>query len=123
MPNRAPLMRTVATESDANPGGDIFGGWLLGQMDLAGGIHAYTYTQEHVVTVGVEAMSFHKPVFVGDEVQFFTEIARHGTTSIAIRIEAWATRKNGEQVKVTEGVYTFVALDRNRQPVEYKKVA
>ena len=121
-PGHFPTIRTTTTEADANPGGDIFGGWLLAQMDMAGGICAYAYTQSRVVTVGIEAMSFHQPVFVGDEVSFYTDVAKTGKTSITIRIEAWAKRKQtGELVHVTEGLFTYVAIDDQRQPQEIKK--
>lgn len=120
--DRFPIIRTTTTEADANPGGDIFGGWLLAQMDLAGGIAAYAYTQGRIVTVGIEAMSFHQPVFIGDEVSFYTEVERIGNTSITIRIEAWAKRKgSGEIFHVTEGLYTFVAIDEQRKPKAIKK--
>ena len=116
-PERAPIIRTTTTEADANPGGDIFGGWLLGQMDVAGGVHAYAHVQTRVVTVGIEAMSFHQPVFVGEEVSFYTAIDKIGNTSITIKIEAWAKRKSdGRDVHVTEGLFTYVSIDENRQP-------
>lgn len=120
--DRFPIIRTTTTEADANPGGDIFGGWLLGQMDLAGGIAAYAYTQTRIVTVGIEAMSFHQPVFIGDEVSFYTEVEKIGTTSITIRIDAWVRRKgSGEDIHVTEGLYTFVAIDDQRRPRQIKR--
>lgn len=117
-PDKVPTIRTVANRSDANPGGDIFGGWLLGQMDLAGGARAYAYVGGRVVTVGVEAMSFHKPVFIGDEVSFYTDIEKVGRTSITIRIQSWVRRHNGDgREKVTEGLFTFVAIDDDHKPV------
>lgn len=120
-PDRFPTIRTTTAASDANPGGDIFGGWLLAQMDIAGGVAAYAYTQNRIVTVGVEAMSFHQPVFIGDEVSFYTGIHRIGTTSITIDIDAWARRKGtGEYLKVTEGLFTYVAIDENRKPKPIK---
>lgn len=115
---RTPSMETTAVVTDANPGGDIFGGWLLAQMDLAGAGRAFSYVRGRIVTVGVEAMSFHHPVFVGDDVLFFTEVARVGNTSITIRIECWAKRKiNQSYVQVTEGLYSFVAIGKDRKPV------
>jgi len=121
--NRLPTIRTTTTESDANPGGDIFGGWLLGQMDLAGGVEAYAYTQSRIVTVGIEAMSFHQPVFVGDEVSFFTSVKKVGNTSITVSIDAWAKRKNSnDMIHVTEGLYTYVAIDGQRQPKQIRKI-
>lgn len=116
------MIRTTTTAADANPGGDIFGGWLLSQMDIAGGVCAYAYTQSRIVTVGIEAMSFHQPVFIGDEVSFYTEVAKVGTTSITIHIEAWATRKeSGDIVRVTEGLFTYVAINDQRKPHEISK--
>ena len=103
--------------ADANPGGDIFGGWLLAQMDLAGGICAFAQVRNRIVTVGVDAMSFHQPVFVGDEVAFYTEVSNLGQTSISVRIEAWAKRKStDENVYVTDGVYTYVSIGTDRKP-------
>jgi acyl-CoA thioesterase YciA len=91
-------------------------------MDVAGGVHAYAYAQTRVVTVGIEAMSFHQPVFVGEEVSFYTEIEKIGTTSITIKIEAWAKRKSdGQDVHVTEGLFTYVSIDENRQPKPINK--
>ena len=122
--DRHPVIRTVTTYSDANPGGDIFGGWLLAQMDLAGGICAYAYVRNRIVTVGVEAMAFHQPVFVGDEVSFFADVSRVGKTSIAIKIEAWVKRmKSGEIVHVTDGIYTYVSIGPERSPQEISKTA
>lgn len=119
--DRFPTIRTTTTEADANPGGDIFGGWLLGQMDVAGGVCAYAYTQSRIVTVGIEAMSFHQPVFIGDEISFYTDVERVGNTSITIRIDSWAKRKaTGELVHVTEGLFTYVAIDENRKPHQIK---
>ncbi len=114
---RHPVIRTTTTFSDANPGGDIFGGWLLAQMDLAGGICAYAYVRNRIVTVGVEAMSFHEPVFIGDEVSFYADVARVGKTSVAVKIEAWVKRKGSEAlVPVTDGIYTYVSIGRDRVP-------
>lgn len=115
---RVPTLRSIAMPADANPFGDIFGGWILAQMDLAGGACAYKYAGHRVATVGIEAMSFHQPVFIGDEVSFYTEIARTGNTSIAVRVDSWALRLRGDgYVKVTEGLFTYVTIDESRQPV------
>jgi len=110
-------IRTLAMPADANPHGDIFGGWVLGQMDIAGGMAARKRAQGRVATVAVDAMSFHLPVFVGDVLCCHTEIARVGRTSLTVRVEAWATRlETGEQVRVTEGTFVYVAIDKNRKP-------
>jgi len=115
--DRQLVIRTTTTYSDANPGGDIFGGWLLAQMDLAGGICAFGYVRNRIVTVGVEAMSFHQPVFIGDEVSLYAEIHSIGKTSISIKIETWAKRsKTGEMVHVTDGIYTYVSIGADRAP-------
>jgi acyl-CoA thioesterase YciA len=109
----------MTTEKDANVGGDIFGGWLLAQMDLAGGMTAYAFAQNKVVTAGIHSMSFHHPVFIGDELSIFTDINRIGTTSITIKIEAWIKRKmGGQEYLVTEGLFTFVAIDKDRKPIQ-----
>ena len=120
--DRIPTLRTFPMPADSNANGDIFGGWLLSQMDLSGGARAYDYVGGRVVTVGIEAMTFHKPVFIGDEVSFYTDIVRTGRTSVTIRIDSWACRRETrEYVKVTEGLFTFVHIDQTRQPAEIKK--
>ena len=108
-------LRTVAMPADTNPYGDIFGGWLLSQMDVAGGTHAMARTAGRVATVGVEAMSFHRPVYVGDLVSCHCRTERIGRTSITVHVETWVRRaRTGwppEEIKVTEGMFTYVALD------------
>lgn len=114
-------IRTVAMPADTNPNGQIFGGWLMSQMDLAGGTHAFQRTRGRVVTVAVDAMEFHQPVEVGDELTCYTEIIRVGNTSLAIKVEAWVRRRCLEvtQLKVTSATFTYVAIDesRNKRPV------
>jgi acyl-CoA thioesterase YciA len=110
-------LKTLAMPADANPTGDIFGGWLLSQMDLAGGIAAANRARGRVATVAVTAMTFRLPVYVGDEVSCYCEVARVGRTSIQVKVETWARRRDGgETVKVTEGLFTFVAVGPDRQP-------
>jgi acyl-CoA thioesterase YciA len=118
--SRIPTLRVIAMPADTNAYGDIFGGWLLSQMDLAGASLATDYVGSRVATVGVEGMNFHKPVFVGDEVSFYTDIKRVGRTSISIHVEAWSKSRAGDDDlrMVTEGVFTFVNIDGNRQPQE-----
>ncbi|MEQ8333157.1 MAG: acyl-CoA thioesterase [Nisaea sp.] len=109
-------VRTIAMPADTNPSGDIFGGWVLSQMDIAGGTAAAQRAKSRVATVGVEAMSFHKPVRVGDVLSCYASLERQGTTSLTFRIEAWVIRAGtyqGDEVLVTEGHFTFVALDVN----------
>ncbi len=109
--------RTLAMPADANPSGDIFGGWVLSQMDIAGGIAAGQRAKGRVATVAVNAMSFIRPVNVGDILCVYATIERTGRTSISVRLEAWALRgRLGERVKVTEGAFTFVALDQQGKP-------
>ncbi|MEO1331549.1 MAG: acyl-CoA thioesterase, partial [Pseudomonadota bacterium] len=97
---------------DTNPAGDIFGGWVLAQMDIAGGIAAGQRAQGRVATVAIEGMSFLKPVKVGDILCVYADIEREGRSSIAIHLEAWAQRgRIGVREKVTDAVFTFVALD------------
>ena len=103
--------------ADTNPSGDIFGGWLLGQMDVAGAVFAATIANGRTATVAVDAMSFRKPVHVGDVMCLHTDLIRIGTTSIAVRVEAWVIRQHqSERMLVTEGTFTYVALDENRLP-------
>jgi acyl-CoA thioesterase YciA len=114
---QGPSLRTVATPADANPSGDIFGGWIVSQMDLAGAIVAAQRARGRVVRVGIEAMKFHLPVLVGDEVSCYPRVIRVGRTSVAVRVDTWARRsRTGEGVKVTEGTFTYVAIDAQRRP-------
>lgn len=110
-------IRTVAMPADTNPNGDIFGGWVLSQMDMAGGMIATRRANGRVATVAIATMSFHQPVFVGDEVSCYGEITKIGNTSITIKIESWVRRgRGGDELKVTEGVFTFVAIGEDRKP-------
>ncbi|EME70141.1 putative acyl-CoA thioester hydrolase yciA [Paramagnetospirillum caucaseum] len=105
--------RAIAMPADTNPFGHVFGGWLMSQMDLAGGTHSYRRARGHTPTVAVEGMEFHQPVYVGDEVSCYTEVIRVGRTSISIRVEAWVRRHGGSDalVRVTSAVFTYVAVD------------
>ncbi len=119
-PDRGELaIRTLAMPKDTNAAGDIFGGWLMSQMDLAGATVAMRRAQGRVVTVAVEAMAFLKPVYVGDALSCFGTIARVGRTSVRVKVEAYARRGRGTvEEKVTEGVFTYVAVDDERRPRE-----
>jgi acyl-CoA thioesterase YciA len=109
--------RTLAMPADANPSGDIFGGWVLSQMDIAGGIAAAQRAEGRVATVAVTAMTFHLPVYVGDVLCVYCAIEKVGRTSLTLRIEAWALRgRLGRRVRVTEGTFIFVALDEQGRP-------
>lgn len=106
--------RTIAMPADTNPAGDIFGGWVLSQMDMAAGICAGQRAQGRVVTVSVDSMSFIRPVKVGDILGVYTEIASVGRTSITVHVEAWVRRgRIGKREKVTEAKFKFVAIDEN----------
>jgi acyl-CoA thioesterase YciA len=116
-PNGELCIRTLAMPADTNQSGDIFGGWLLSQMDVAGAIMASTIAKSRTVTVSIEAMTFRKPVFVGDVVSVHCAMIRIGRTSITIRVEAWVTRR-GEtsSILVTDGNFTYVAIDEKGHP-------
>lgn len=115
-PAGAPAIRVLAMPADTNPAGDIFGGWLLSQMDIAGATVAVERSAGRVVTIAVEGMSFLKPVHVGDLVSFYAAIEKTGRTSIRVRIDAWAKRgRTGAEERVTEGVFTYVAIDEHRR--------
>ena len=109
--------RTLAMPSDTNAAGDIFGGWVLSQMDIAAGICAGQRAQGRVVTVALESMSFIRAVKVGDILGLYTRVEKIGTTSITVHVEAWVRRDRiGLREKVTEGIFKFVALDNDGQP-------
>ncbi len=116
-PDEAPLLRTIAMPADANPNGDIFGGWLMGLMDLAAGNAAGRRARGRVATVAVDAIVFHSPVLVGDEVSIHGRIVHVGRTSMRIDIEAWRRERASDAANlVTEAVFTFVAIDAARRP-------
>lgn len=118
-PNRLLSTRAIAMPADTNPSGDIFGGWLVAQMDLAGGNVASVRTKGRVVTVAIDGLVFHKPVFIGDEVSCYAEVIRIGNTSLTLHIEAWVRRALQEEIiKVTEGTFTFVAIGEDYKPRE-----
>lgn len=117
LPEGEPAIRTRAMPRDTNPAGDIWGGWLLAQMDLAGEVAARQRTRRRVVTVGIDAMEFHKPVHVGDVVSFYAQVVRVGRTSLTVHIEAVSMKEeSGDRARVTEGNFTFVALDDDGMP-------
>ena len=105
-------LQTIAMPSDTNVNGDIFGGWLMAQMDLGASVPARTRAKGRVATVAVEGMTFHKPVLVGDLVSIHADILKEGRTSLHIAVEVWVTRQpSGERKKVTEARFIFVAVD------------
>lgn len=110
-------IRTAAMPADTNHNGDIFGGWVLSQMDIAGGIYSSTVAQGRVATVAVDSMTFKKPVHVGDVVCVYADLIKIGITSVTVRVEAWVLRRNaGQRIPVTEGNFTYVAVDEEGKP-------
>jgi len=111
-------IRTLAMPADTNQNGDIFGGWLLSQMDLGGGVFASKIAKSRTVTVAIEAMNFRKPVFVGDLVSVHANLVRVGKTSITVHLEAWVLRRKEMQstILVTDGNFTYVSIDEQGHP-------
>lgn len=110
-------IQTVAMPADTNPSGDIFGGWLLAQMDVAGGIAARNLSGGRTVTIAVESMTFKKPVKVGDVISCYAALERQGNTSVTFRVEVWSMRHESfEREKVTEGVFSYVAIGSDGRP-------
>ena len=119
-----PTIRVVAMPADTNPSGHIFGGWIMSQMDIAGGILASDHANCRVATVAVTSMEFHKPVFVGDVISCFVKIIKVGNTSITTQVEVFAQRRRGAEVqcvKVTEAVLVYVALSETGLPQSISK--
>ena len=109
--------RTLAMPADTNQNGDIFGGWLLSQMDISGGVFAAKITKTRNVTVAIEAMNFRKPVYVGDLVSVHGKLVRVGRTSITVHLEAWVLRrKEMQSILVTDGNFTYVSIDDQGHP-------
>src|SRR6185437_10909074 len=114
--------RTLAMPADTNQNGDIFGGWLLSQMDISGGVFAAKITKTRNVTVAIDAMNFREPVFVGDLVSVYGTLVRIGRTSITVHLEAWVTRRKETQaIVVTDGNFTYVSIDDNGRPEAIKQ--
>jgi acyl-CoA thioesterase YciA len=112
-----PALRTIAMPADANPNGDIFGGWVIGQMDLAAGTVAYERARGRVATVAVDRIAFHQPVYIGDQLSCYAQIVQAGRTSIRVRVDAVARRHDTQQsVTVTQGTFTYVAIDSRGRP-------
>lgn len=119
-------IRTLAMPADTNPAGDIFGGWVMSQMDIAGAIAAVEAVKGRVVTVAVEAMTFIAPVKVGDVLCVYCDVERVGRTSITIAVEAWVRRQRvADRVQVTHGRFVYVALDENgrKRVIEHRPTA
>jgi acyl-CoA thioesterase YciA len=111
-------IRTLAMPADTNQNGDIFGGWLLSQMDVGGGVFAAKVAKSRTVTVAVEAMNFRKPVYVGDLVSVYANVVRVGRTSVTVHLEAWVLRRRESQamILVTDGNFTYVSIDEQGKP-------
>lgn len=122
---KEPTLRLVPAPADANHSGDIFGGWIMSQVDIAGSIPAARCARGHVVTVAVNSFVFKQPVFVGDIVSLYADIERIGRTSIAVKVEVYAQRNPAREhcVKVTEAMLTYVAIGDDRRPREIVKVS
>ena len=115
-------IRTLAMPADTNANGDIFGGWLLSQMDLGGGVFASKVAQSRTVTVAIEAMNFRKAVYVGDLVSVYANLVRVGRTSVTLHIEAWVLRrKEVLSILVTDGNFTYVSIDDQGHPQAIKR--
>lgn len=116
------VIRTIAMPKDTNPNGDIFGGWLMSQMDLGSGILAAATAKSRVTTVAMEGMSFLHPVWVGDTVDCYAWVERVGRTSMVIPVEVWVHRfMKGERIRVTRGVFTYVAIDEQGKPTPVRR--
>jgi acyl-CoA thioesterase YciA len=119
MPAAEPVLRTIAMPADTNPSGDIFGGWIMSQMDMAAGNAASRLSKGRCATVAVEKMSFLSPVHIGDEVTVWATLIRRGRTSMTFDVECWRRPRDGEFCAcVTHALFTFVALDRAGRPRE-----
>jgi acyl-CoA thioesterase YciA len=116
-------IRTLAMPADTNQNGDIFGGWLLGQMDVGGGIFASKIAKSRTVTVAIEAMNFCKPVYVGDLVSVHANLVRIGRTSVTVHLEAWVLRRKAEtrSILVTDGNFTYVSINDQGHPRPIKR--
>jgi len=116
--DRDPTLRIVAMPTDTNASGDIFGGWIMSQVDIAASIAALRRAQGRVVTVAVNSFEFHRPVFVGDLISCYAEVTRVGRTSLTVEVEVFAERNRqpDDCIKVTQATLTFVAVDEQRQP-------
>jgi len=118
LPDKDPTLRVIPMPADANHTGDIFGGWIMSQVDLAGSVPAVRLARGRVATVAVNSFSFKQPVFVGDIVSFYAEVIKVGRTSITVNVQVYAQRRpeREQSVKVTEAILTYVAVDNERRP-------
>ena len=115
--DKQPAIRVTTMPADANPYGDIFGGWLMSQMDMAAGLVASRHSHGRAVTIAVEGMKFHAPVAVGDEVSVYADLVKVGRTSMTIDVAAWRRARHAEEsCLVTQAQFVFVAIDEHRKP-------
>lgn len=127
IPNGKLILRTLAMPSDTNPNGDIFGGWIMSQMDIAGGLMAREITNTRIATVAVEAMKFIKPVKVGDTICIYADLNKMGNTSITLEIAVWIepvlkmAKGSFSSYKVTEAKFTYVAVDENGKKLVFDR--
>jgi len=111
------VIRTLAMPADTNRYGDMFGGWLASQMDLGGAVMAHTYSQQRMTTIAIDSMVFIRPVYVGDVVSCYAKIVKRGTTSMGIQVQVWVQRTEARAMAhVTEGLFTYVAIDDHGRP-------
>jgi acyl-CoA thioesterase YciA len=116
-PSSEPVIRVTSMPADANPYGDIFGGWLMSLMDMGAGLVAARHAKGRAVTIAVDSMEFHRPVLVGDEVTVYGELVKVGRTSMTIDVQAWRRERHAEEREmVTKARFTFVAVDEHRKP-------
>jgi acyl-CoA thioesterase YciA len=118
------VVKTIAMPADTNRYGDMFGGWLVSQMDLGGAILAHKFGHQRMTTVAIDKMVFIRPVYVGDVVSCFAKVAKRGNTSIGVSIQVWVERIADQSIlKVTEGLFTYVAIDEQGRPtpIQWKK--
>ena len=122
--NEELVLKVIPMPADCNANGDIFGGWVMAQVDLAGSVLPARYTQGRMATVAVNEFIFKQPVRVGDILSFFSKVSRIGRTSITVKVEVYAERfrTQGQYIKVTEATLTYVAIDDNGKPREIPKV-
>ncbi len=118
LPDKPPTLRVLAMPTDTNAAGDIFGGWIMSQVDIAGSVAAYRRAKGRVVTVAVNSFQFHQPVFIGDLISCYAEVTRVGRSSLTVHVEVYAERNRQveECIKVTEATLTYVAIDKHRKP-------
>jgi acyl-CoA thioesterase YciA len=116
-------IQVLAMPADTNPSGDVFGGWIMSQMDIAGGQYCRRIVKGRVVTVAVNSIVFNSPVFVGDTLCCYVSLKRIGNTSITVHVESWAVRglERNKMIKVTEGDYVYVKVDSKRKPMKIQK--